>query len=182
MILKTNTLGGTETIVSEAPTLQLVQSAITSMDWQVFTFVTLVVDDDNWLDGSGFMNPTDGLSGMLSLDRIQYVCESAPAQPQEFFPYFEAYLHSNWDDLFALIYGAKLNGLSSVQIEDRRREDELPQRKRLLDETLASTSSLFAEKRYAEYIAALTPFELLLPPLHLKKLELARRRQMESSG
>ena len=182
MILKTNTLEGLETIVSESPTMELVAHSIASIDWQVFSFVSLFIDDDNWLDGSGCMNPTDGLSVMLSVDSIQYVCESAPAQPQDFLPYFESYLNGKRDELFGLMYDAKQNNLSSAQIEDRRRQDELPQRQRMLDETLASVSNLFAEKRYAEYISALTPFEHLLPALHLKKLKLARNRQTESSG
>ena len=162
-------------IVSESPTCDLVATTILQVDWSEFSFVSLFIDDDNWLCGSGCMNPTDGLAVMLSVARIQYVSETAPDEPGSFVPYFDAYLNGNLDELFALIYDAKLYGLSEAQVVARRREDDLPQRRRLLDETIAATAVLFTQKQYAKYISSLTPFEDLLPTVHLEKLELARR-------
>ncbi|MCR9201496.1 MAG: hypothetical protein NXI04_22875 [Planctomycetaceae bacterium] len=175
-------MDGPEVIVSESPTFDLVSTTISQVDWSEFSFVSLFIDDDNWLDGSGCMNPTDGLSVMLSVARIQYVSETAPDQPSVFLPYFDAYLKGNLDELFALIYDAKRKGLSEAQVVARRREDDLPQRQRMLDETIAASALLFDQKQYASYISGLTPFEDLLPSVHLKKLELARRRHAENSG
>ena len=175
-------MDGPETVVSNWPTIELLVSTISSIDWQVFSFVTLVVDDDNWLDGSGCMNPTDGLSVMLSVDRIQYVSSSAPNHPADLVPFFESYLNQRMDVLFGQIYDAATNNLSAVQVENIRLQDELPQRQRMLDETINSSAKLFAEKRYAEYVDVLTPYESVLPPIHQKKWQLAKKRITDNAG
>ncbi|MEM7558033.1 MAG: hypothetical protein AAF394_02830 [Planctomycetota bacterium] len=182
MLLKIGTIDAPEVIVSESPTSDFVAATISRVDWSEFSFVTLFIDDDNWLDGSGCMNPLDGLSVMLSVARIQYVCETAPEHPDDFLPYFDVYLSGDLNQLFALIYNAQLHGLSDAQVAERRCKDDLPQRQRLLDETIAATNALFAQKQYDKFIDDLTPYQDLLTPAHLKKLDLARRRQAESGG
>jgi len=78
MILQVQYEGGREpTVVTNEPSEAGVANAVRSMDWNRFAFVTLHKDDRNWLDGSGSMQPEDGLSMMLSVDGVQYVTETA---------------------------------------------------------------------------------------------------------
>lgn len=129
MILKTQYLNDRRpTIVSETPRAADVAAAVCSINWNQFAFVTLFQDEDNWLDGSGSLDPSDGLSMMLSVDGIQYVTETAPPTPDSMLLIFNAYLDGDAPSLFGLIYDAAERGLSDADVDNLRREDETAQR------------------------------------------------------
>jgi hypothetical protein len=66
MILRTNYEGDrAATEVCHSPSESDVATAVCSMDWNRFAFVTLFNDSGNWLDGSRCLAPDFGLSMML---------------------------------------------------------------------------------------------------------------------
>ena len=129
MILRINYDGDREpTDVTTDPSESDVAKAVHSMDWNRFAFVTLFKDDDNWLDGSGCLEPGFGLSMMLSVDGVQYVTATAPPTPDTMLETFNAYLKGDDDLLFSLIFDAKRRGLTSDDIASLRSEEESQQR------------------------------------------------------
>ncbi len=177
MILRTNYDGDLEpTDVTGDPAETEIAAAVRSMDWNRFAFVTLFKDDDNWLEGSGCLEPGFGLSMMLSVDRIQYVTATAPPTPDAMLGLFNAYLKGDDDLLFGLIYDAKRRGLNADDVSTLRQQDETPQRERMMSAALAESADLFLKKDYGAFIAALSPYESLLGPMDAKKLAIARRK------
>jgi hypothetical protein len=183
MILRISYDGDREpTDVTTNPTESDVANAVRSMDWNRFAFVTLVKDDDNWLDGSGCLEPDCGLSMMLSIDRIQYVAEAAPPTPDSMLETFSAYLDGDDDLLFALIYDARRRGLTAEDITTLRREEETTQRERMMREAVAEAAELFSNEDYGAFIQKLGPFESLLGAMDAKKLSIARKRHSENTS
>lgn len=170
------------TDVTTDPTESDVAEVVRSMDWSRFAFVTLIKDDDNWLDGSGCLTPGFGLSMMLSIDRVQYVIKTAPSTPDSMLDAFNAYLNDDEGLLFALIYDAKHRGLTNDEIATLRREEELVQRKRMMREAVAEAAELFSSKDYGAFVEKLSPFESLLGATDAKKLSFARKKQSDASS
>lgn len=65
-------------VVATNPSLEEIREHVFALKWDDITFVTAQIDEDNWLDGSGSLNPEDGLSGMCCIDGTQYVTDDAP--------------------------------------------------------------------------------------------------------
>lgn len=183
MILRISYEGDREpTDVTTNPTESDVADAVRSMDWNRFAFVTLLKDDGNWLDGSGCLEPDFGLSMMLSVERIQYVTETAPPTPSSMLPVFNAYLRGDDDSLFALIYDATRRGLTADDIARLCRKEATTQRKRMLKMVVVEAAELFAGKDYAAFIQKLAPFESLLGASDAKKLAVARKKHAENTS
>ncbi|QDT28344.1 hypothetical protein Enr10x_36860 [Gimesia panareensis] len=70
-------------IVATNPSREEIRKHVYALKWNDITFVTAEIDQDNWLDGSGSLNPEDGLSGMCSIEGVQYVTEQAPESLDE---------------------------------------------------------------------------------------------------
>ena len=163
-------------VVAEEPGLEAVTAALASTDWNRLAFLTLERDEKNRLEGSGSINPVDGLCLILLEDGVEHVSETAPPDPQAMLPAFNAYLQGNVDYVFRVIVDADARGLSDEQVAEIRRGAAQQQERRSLEQVLADASSLFTEKRFAEYIAAVEPYEESLGAIDRKKLELARKK------
>src|SRR5262245_38512294 len=48
--------------ISRSPDPGLIEKTVRSLPWSDITFVVLKIDDKNWIEGSGSLNPEDGLS------------------------------------------------------------------------------------------------------------------------
>ena len=48
--------------ISKNPDLALIEKTVKSLPWSEITFVVLKIDEKNWIEGSGSLDPTDGLS------------------------------------------------------------------------------------------------------------------------
>lgn len=164
------------TDVAANPTEAQVVDAVHSMDWSRFGFVTLHIDESNWLEGSGCLEPGFGLSMMLSDGGVQYVTETAPPTPESMLPIFNAYLQSNTDLLYCLLYDAESRGLAAGEIEELRREEEATQMQRIVREVMAEAAPLFSQKDYATFIEKLAPYEQWLTSMDQKKLAIARKK------
>jgi|GEM_PF-4575149 len=170
----------------ENPKMLDVARVVRTVDWNRFTNVTLTIDEDNWLDGSGSMDPVDGLSMMLSVDVTQYVATPAPTRPEDMFEPFRRYLEGDLKWLFAYIYDAERLNLSDEQVEALRAADIQKQQQLgqppppTPEEIIAEANDYFATKDYATFIERLTPHESILSSIQRKKLEIARRKLEES--
>lgn len=69
--------------VSKSPDLALIEKTVKGLAWSDITFVILKVDDNNWIEGSGSLKPTDGLSARYLKDGKEHVSARAPKSLDE---------------------------------------------------------------------------------------------------
>ena len=122
MILKRSYLSGREEILAETPDQGLIEKAIAETDWSQFAFLDLLIDDQNYLNGSGCL-PDDGLSVLLSVNNVQFVTEVAPASPEDLVPYYVAYLNEQFAELYGMIFDAQNRGLTRFEVEELRLQE-----------------------------------------------------------
>lgn len=66
------------TTITDAPDAGQVEATIRNQPWDDITFVVLRIDDANWFEVSGSLDPSDGLSAAYSEDGIEHVSDGAP--------------------------------------------------------------------------------------------------------
>lgn len=65
-------------IVADTANESAIVSTIRNQRWKDLTFVVLRIDDKNWFEVSGSLNPEDGLAARYSENGTEYVSDVAP--------------------------------------------------------------------------------------------------------
>jgi hypothetical protein len=64
--------------VAENPDSAKIENTVKGLPWSDITFIVLKIDENNWIEGSGSLNPEDGLSARYSENGKEYVAENPP--------------------------------------------------------------------------------------------------------
>ena len=83
---------GESKLISTDPTEQIILDTINNLSWNDLTFVILKIDDDNLMEGSGSLNPSDGLSARYLENGQEHVSSSAPESLQIIYDLLASYL------------------------------------------------------------------------------------------
>ncbi len=65
-------------VVTDSASDSAIELTIRNQPWDDITFVVLRIDDDNWFEVSGSLNPDDGLSASYSESGTEHVSASPP--------------------------------------------------------------------------------------------------------
>jgi hypothetical protein len=77
--------------ISKNPDAALIDKSVRGLAWSEITFVVLKVDDNNWIEGSGSLNPEDGLSARYMKDGKEHVSARAPVSLDEIIALLQSY-------------------------------------------------------------------------------------------
>lgn len=64
--------------VTATPDADIVEKTVREQPWKSITFVALRQDDNNWIEVSGSLDPSDGLSARVSEDGVESISSEAP--------------------------------------------------------------------------------------------------------
>ena len=87
--------------ISKSPDAALIDKTVRGLSWSDITFVVLKVDDNNWIEGSGSLNPQDGLSARYMKNGKEHVSAHAPRSLDEIVSLLQSYRAGNgrWQNL-----------------------------------------------------------------------------------
>jgi len=77
--------------ISKNPDQVLIEKTVRELAWSDITFVVLKIDDKNWIEGSGSLNPRDGLSARYMKDGKEHVSTRAPKSLDEIIALLQSY-------------------------------------------------------------------------------------------
>ncbi|MFN2564934.1 MAG: hypothetical protein ABR499_07995 [Gemmatimonadaceae bacterium] len=83
--------GYEERAVAVDPDAETIERAVKGLAWSDITFVFLKVDDRNWIEGSGSLNPVDGLSAKFMDDGAEWVSSRPPTSLDEIISLLQSY-------------------------------------------------------------------------------------------
>ena len=81
----------TERVTARDPDAATIARTVHDLAWDPITFVILKVDDDNWMEGSGSRDPSDGLSAKVTLDGEERVSSYAVDSLEEMVALLQSY-------------------------------------------------------------------------------------------
>jgi len=84
-----------EKIVANSPTPELLESTVQSLAWSDITFVILKKNEQDWLELSGSLDPSDGLSMRYFDSTGEFVSDRAPSSLKEGTTVLKKYLLDN---------------------------------------------------------------------------------------
>jgi hypothetical protein len=68
-----------------------IDRTVRSLPWADISFVVLKVDEKNWIEGSGSLNPTSGLSARFMKDGAEGVSRQPPRSLEEIILLLQSY-------------------------------------------------------------------------------------------
>ena len=80
-----------ERVTARDPDAATIARTVHKLAWDPITFVVLKVDEDNWMEGSGSRDPTDGFSARVMLDGEERVSSRAPESLDEIIALLQSY-------------------------------------------------------------------------------------------
>ena len=80
-----------ERVVAQDPDGAAIERAVRGLSWADITFVVLKVDERNWIEGSGSLDPTDGLSAKVVNDGEERVSRHPPRSLEEIILLLQSY-------------------------------------------------------------------------------------------
>ena len=78
MVLEVAQSGGKPRVVSTNPDVVTIDRIVRGLPWSDITFVVLRKDETNYIEGSGSLNPSDGLSARYVENGVEHVSRQAP--------------------------------------------------------------------------------------------------------
>ncbi|HVE79651.1 MAG TPA: hypothetical protein VNA89_12340 [Gemmatimonadaceae bacterium] len=80
-----------ERVVARGPDAATIEQIVEGLAWADITFVILKRDERNWIEGSGSLNPEDGLSARYMSDGDERVASRPPASLGEIIALLQSY-------------------------------------------------------------------------------------------
>ena len=78
--------------ICKNPDPAVINKTVKDQEWSDITFVVLKFDDNNWIEGSGSLNPRDGLSARYSKDGEEHVSSRPPKSLEEIIALLQSFL------------------------------------------------------------------------------------------
>ena len=84
-----------ERVLARSPDAATIRDAVNGLTWSDLTFVTVKRDNNNWLEGSGSLNPEDGLSARYMANGEEHVAARAPNSLNEIVALLQSFAASD---------------------------------------------------------------------------------------